>query len=99
MKILKIENGCGYFHRNEAGVSWVPIDAIDKTDLLTLLNLFLENDVVMDDPSEHKLSNEVHKIVYANIFEKLLSLSENKSTFKDESERCYLAELNKYSAG
>lgn len=97
MKILKIEHGCGHFCK-EADGPWSQIDTIDKNDLLILLNLFLENDVEMDDPSEYELSNEVHKIVYANIFDKLVSLLENKSTFKDESERRYLAEINKYSS-
>jgi len=97
MKILKIENGCGHF-RNEVGGVWSEIDTIDKNNLLKLLNLFLDADVEMDDPSEHKLQNEVHKIVYTNIFEKLEALLENKSTFKDDSERKYLTELNKYTS-
>lgn len=97
MKILKIENGCGYF-RDEVDGVWSLIDTIDKNDLLKLLNLFLDTEVKMDDPSEHDLHNDVHKIVYSNIFEKLGSLSENKSAFKDDSERKYLSELNKYSS-
>ncbi|MEP1208168.1 MAG: hypothetical protein ABJM29_00400 [Rhizobiaceae bacterium] len=97
MKILKIEAGCGHF-RKEANGPWSQIDQINKNDLLKLLNLFLEGDVEMDNPSDHELHNEVHKIVYTNIFEKLGSLSESKSAFKDESERKYLSEINKYSA-
>jgi hypothetical protein len=97
MKILKIENGCGHFRKEADGV-WLEIDTIDKNDLLTLLNLFLENEVQMDDPSAHELSNDVHKIVYGNIFDKLVALSESKSTFKDDSERRYLTELNKYTS-
>jgi hypothetical protein len=97
MKILKIENGCGHFRKEPDG-TWSPIDTIDKNDLLKLLNLFLDAEVEMDDPSECELHNEVHKIVYSNIFEKLESLSENKSAFKDDSERKYLSELNKYSS-
>lgn len=97
MKILKIEGGCGHF-RKEADGAWSQIDTIDKNDLLKLLSLFLEADVEMDNPLEHELHNEAHKIVYTNIFEKLDSLSENKSAFKDDSERKYLSELNKYSS-
>jgi len=96
MKILKIDNGCGYF-RKVADGDWLEIDSINKHDLLCLLNMYLENEAQMDDPSEKELSNEVHKIVYSNIFEKLSALAENKSTFKDESERLYIAELNKYA--
>lgn len=96
MKILRIDNGCGYF-RKVADGDWLKIDSINKHDLLCLLNMYLENEAQMDDPSEMELSNEVHKIVYLNIFEKLSALAENKSTFKDESERLYIAELNKYT--
>ena len=96
MKILKIDNGCGYF-RKVADGDWFEIDTIDKHALLSLLNMYLENDAQMDDPSETDLSNEVHKIVYSNIFEKLSALAENKPTFKDESERLYIDELKKYA--
>lgn len=96
MKILKIENGCGLFLGHTSN-EWLHIDKIDKNNLLALLNIFLENEAEMDDPSDHVLQNEVHKIVYLSIFEKFKSLSENKLTFKDESERKYLDELNKYA--
>lgn len=96
MKILKIENGRGHFLK-EADGAWLEIDTIDKHALLTLLNLFLVKEVEMDNPLEHEVQNEAHKIIYSNIFEKLTSLSDNKSTFKDESERLYLEEMQKYS--
>lgn len=97
MKILRIDKGCGYF-RTEADGTWSEIDQIDKNDLLNLLNLFLVTEVEMDSPTEHDLQNEVHKIVYSNIYDKLDALTDSKSTFKDDSERKYLSELNKYSS-
>jgi hypothetical protein len=97
MKILKIEGGCGYFLANSSG-EWCKVDEIDKGELLHLLNRFLGEDVEMDAPDENNLQNDVHKIVYSNIFQKLSALTESKSSFKDDSERLYFDEINKYSS-
>lgn len=96
MKILKIENQKGYYLL-EAGTQWQPIDTIDKNGLLKLLDLFLEDDVEMDSPEDKSISNQAHSIIYGGIFEKLRQLLDDKSRFKDESERMYLNELKKYS--
>jgi len=96
MKILKIEGGRGFFRCNEDG-DWQNIDAIDKNDLLNLLNLFLEEEVEMDSPKELTVSNQAHSIIYTSIHEKLDSLSDERERFKDESERLYLEEIQKYS--
>jgi hypothetical protein len=95
MKILKIDDNLGYFQIAEQK-GWQPIDEIDKDALLKLLDVFLENDAEMDSPDEISLQNQAHAIIYRNIFEKLSSLSDEKSRFKDESERLYIEELKKY---
>lgn len=97
MKILKIEGGCGYFLVNSSK-EWRKIDEIDKSELLYLLNRYLEGDVEMDAPDGDNLQNEVHRIVYSHIFQKLSALVESKSSFKDDSERLYFDEINKYSS-
>lgn len=97
MKILKIEEGCGHFWV-QSSEEWRKIDEIDKEGLLSLLDLFLEGDVQMDVPDEGNLHNEVHRIVYTHIYQKLSSLSESKSSFKDDSERLYFDEINKYAS-
>jgi len=97
MKILRIDGGCGYFLANSSS-EWRKIDEIDKGELLHLLNRFLEEDVEMDAPDGVNLQNEVHKIVYSHIFQKLSALTESKSSFKDDSERLYFDEINKYSS-
>ena len=97
MKILKIEDGCGYFWV-QSSEEWRKIDEIDKDGLLSLLDLFLDSDVQMDAPDEGNLHNEVHRIVYTHIYQKLSSLSESKSSFKDDSERLYFDEINKYAS-
>ena len=95
MKILKIEKDLGYF-QTDVETGWQSIDAIDKDALLKLLDMFLDEDVEMDSPDEVSLQNQAHRIIYRNIFDKLSDLSEEKSRFKDESERPYLDELKKY---
>ncbi|WP_323778702.1 hypothetical protein [Leisingera sp.] len=97
MKILKIENGNGYFWRETPG-EWRKIDEIDKLGLLSLLNTFLNEEVEIDSPEEYDIPNEVHKIIYQHIFGKLQSLSDSKSSFKDDSERRYFEEISKYSS-
>lgn len=97
MKILKIENEHGYFCL-EQNSEWRPIDTIEKTALLKLLDLYLENDVEMDSPEEQSVSNQAHAIIYRGIFDKLSQLADEKSRFKDESETLYLDEMKKYEA-
>jgi hypothetical protein len=96
MKILKIEDENGYFLVDESA-EWQPIDSIDKNDLLKLLDKFLEETVEMDSPQETSLGNQAHSIIYSAIYEKLMQLSQDKNRFKDESERLYLEEINRYS--
>lgn len=96
MKILKIENDNGYFKTCDSG-DWKTIDEIDKDGLMKLLDCFLGSDVEMDDIDENSLSNQAQHIIYRSISEKLSNLKENKSKFKDESDRTYLAAIQKYS--
>ena len=96
MKILEIRDSKGYYRTsNEAG--WEEIDTIDKDGLMALLDHFLLNEVEMDPPDQDKLQNQAQQIVYKSIFDKLDALRENKSKFKDESDRKYLKEIQKYS--
>ncbi len=97
MKILKIENENGFFRLAE-NAEWQSIDTIDKNGLLKLLGLFLDKVVEMDSPEDLSISNQAHSIIYRGIHEKLVSLSDDKNRFKDESERLYLEEINKYSS-
>jgi hypothetical protein len=96
MKILKIDNGNGYYKVSDSS-DWKPIDAIDKDGLTKLLNYFLESDVVMDNLDENTLSNQAQQIIYKSIYDKFSILEENKGKFKDESDRTYLEAIQKYS--
>lgn len=94
MKILKIEEGKGYFSLN--GEQWSPIDQITKENLMQLLNIVLESSVQMDEYTEASISNQAHQIIYRSICEKLVALQGNKDRFRDESDRMYQEEIEKY---
>ena len=96
MKILEIRNNKGFF-RVSAKDKWKEIDAIDKDALIALLDAFLGSEVEMDPPDDKKLPNQAQQIIYKGVFGKLSSLQENKTKFKDESDRKYLKEIQKYS--
>lgn len=98
MKILEIRDNKGFF-RISAKDGWKEIDAIDKDGLMALLDVFLAKDVEMDPPDDQNLHNQAQQIIYKSIFDKLTSLQKNKSKFKDESDRKYLKEVQKYSEG
>lgn len=94
MKLLKIEDSHGYFLGNDS--AFTLIDRITKEDLLRLVNLTLTEEVEFDDYESEALDNQAHQILYRSIFEKLRGLRDRKEEFKDESERLYLQEYEKY---
>ena len=95
MKILKIENGNAYF-KPSIKEEWKPIDEIDKGGLMKILNVFLNSEVEIDTYDETQLQNQAQQIIYKSVSEKFGTLLENKSKFKDESERMYLEAVQKY---
>lgn len=95
MKILKIEDGKGYFAVD--GEKWQFIDEIDKDNLMLLINKVLKDDVSIDEFKSELFGNQAHHIIYKSIYDKISSLSDDKNKFKDESERLYLEALKKYT--
>ena len=96
MKTLKIESSQGHFLTEEDG--YETVDKIDKTILLRLVNLALEDDFEIDEYDEAELKNQAHQIIYKSISEKLNDLHQKRNQFRDESERLYLDEYEKYKA-
>lgn len=94
MKLLKIDNNLGHFL--DGSGEFQPIDRITKEDLLSLVDLTLNEEVEFDEYDEEKIRNQAHQIVYKSIHEKLRSLRDRKQEFIDESERLYLAEYERY---
>jgi len=94
MKILKIENGKGYYISKET--KWNEIDQIDRDGLMSLVDLVLGQDVEIDILDDKGLQNQAQLIIYKSVFDKLKGLSENRSKFKDESDRLYLEAIETY---
>lgn len=96
MKALKIENSQGHFLTEEG--QYETVDKIDKVILLSLVNSALEDDFEIDEYNEENLKNQAHQIIYKRISEKLNDLHNKRNQFRDESERLYLGEYEKYKA-
>ena len=96
MKALEIKNSQGHFLTEEGG--YETVDKIDKAILLRLVNLALEDDFEIDEYDEDKLKHQAHQIIYKSISEKLNDLHQKRNQFRDESERLYLDEYDKYKA-
>lgn len=96
MKILKIEKSQGYYRDAEG--KYETIDKIDKAVLLVLVNLALTDDFEIDEYNEEDLKNQAHQIIYKSISSKLIDLHRRRNQFRDESDRLYLEEYEKYKA-
>ena len=60
------------------------------------MNLTLDEEVEFDEYNDTDLKNQAHQIVYKSVFEKLRELRERRKEFRDESERIYLQEYERY---
>jgi len=94
MKALKIENNQGYFLTEK--YDYETVEKIDKTVLLKLVNLALQDNFEIDVYDENELRNQAHQVIYKSISEKLSDLHQKRNQFRDESERLYLDEYEKY---
>lgn len=94
MKYFKIEKGKGYFLNLEN--EFIEIDKITKDDLLNLSAKAIDSEFLFDVYDENNLHNKAHQIIYKNLIEKFSGLLDNRSRFKDESERLYKDALEKY---
>ncbi len=94
MKILKIDNSQGYYLLDQG--EYAPVDKITKDDLLRLVGLTLGSEVDFDEFTDEKLKNQAHQIIYKSLYEKLSGLKERRDEFKDESDRLYLQEYERY---
>jgi hypothetical protein len=93
MKVLKIEKSQGYFLSTD---EYKPVDKLGKDDLLKLVDMVLAGDIEVDPYDEAELQNEAHRIIYKNVHEKLVDLGKRRAQFKDESERLFHTEYEKY---
>lgn len=94
MKILKIEAGNGFFRSVDG--EYVEVDKINKERLLALVNATLEGEVEFDVYDESALHHQAQRIVYKNIVGKLHDLIGRKQEYRDESEKLFQNEFDKY---
>lgn len=96
MNYSKIENGKVYY-RLDNGEDWIEIDKINKEDLLTLLDKFIEeDDFVLEEFDKEIIKNDVHRIIYEDIYNKFMNLLANKDRFKDGSNNRFKEAFSKY---
>lgn len=94
MQLLKIEDKKGAFLGESD--DFVSIEKINKEHLLRLVDLALTQEVTFDEFDAEALPNRAHQIVYENVYNKLLDLSEKRDAFVDGSERLFLEDYNQY---
>ncbi|WP_218669350.1 hypothetical protein [Massilia sp. KIM] len=91
---MKIENGQGYFRRQDGEYS--ALDKISKDDLLNLIDWALSQEIQIDAYDEVSLKNQAHQIIYKSIGDKLIELTNRREEFRDDSAQLFQAEYEKY---
>lgn len=92
--MLKIDKSQGWFQKPDGG--YEEIDKIKKEDLLRIMEKILDSDIEMDEYNEERIKNQAHQVVYKSIYNNLKSLKDRKEEFKDNTERLYQEQYNKY---
>lgn len=82
MKILKYENNVSYLNVDGKDKK---ILEISKEDILKSLEYIYENeDVEIEEYDKDKIVNEVERIIYENLYNKLNNFKDNKQILKNE---------------
>jgi len=94
MRILRISDHKGQFSLD--GVNYRELDLLVKDDIIKLIDRVINGDTEMDVFDEEKIQHPAHKIIYRNLYNKLLALSADKERFKEESNEMYREAIAKY---
>lgn len=95
MKLLKINNNCGYFRIGND--DYKEIDVLGKDELLSLVNwTFHEDTIEFDEYDETILKNQTHQIIYKSVYNKLKDLRQRRQEYMDEAAQLYLVDYTKY---
>lgn len=97
MKYLKIENNQGFFLKKD---NWIAIDQITKDDLFKFISVILDNgdgEFEMDEFDEEIIQHAAHKIIYKNIYNKLLELKKERDNLQDKVNQQFSTAFQKYS--
>jgi hypothetical protein len=95
MKYLKIDKSKGYYlDKNE---NYKEIDQINGEDIFYILDsIITKEDFEMDEYDEEKPQNQVHRIIYKELYDKFLSFKDQKEEIKNEIDNLYIEAKNKY---
>lgn len=95
MKYLKIDKSKGYYlGKNE---NYKEIDQINGEDIFYILDsIITKEDFEMDEYDEEKPQNQVHRIIYKELYDKFLSFKDQKEEIKNEIDNLYIEAKNKY---
>ena len=94
MQILRINDHKGQFSLD--GENYRELDLLVKDDIIILIDLVISRDIEMDVFDEEKIQHPAHKIIYRNLYNKLLALSAEKGRFKEESDEMFREAITKY---
>ena len=93
--LLKIEEPNGFFLGK--GGDYIPIDKIDKDELLRLVGLILSDENAgIDKFDDSKIKNQAHQVIYRSVSQKLSDLQTRRKEFLDSTARLFLAEYERY---
>lgn len=82
MKILKI-NTSGIAEYSIDGVNYSPISEIGKDEIYTIIRQVIldsSNSLLFDDPTVSTINNEAHKIIYSDLYSKVIELVSKRVT-------------------
>ena len=97
MKILKIENGQGFFY-SFSGKLFKEIDLLDKESLFAMVDYVLKNkDADVEPFIENKINKKAQIIVYKEVSSKLLELISKRDEIINGVEMKYAKALEKYA--
>lgn len=97
MKYLIIEKNRAFYQLNNDISTKKSIDQISKEDLLTLVELCMEEDSFEMDPFDARdIPHAAHQIIYKNIYQKLNDLRLHRVSFTDEKTSLYHKAIDSY---
>ena len=103
MKILKIKDKKGLFinpknwnaqHKEDEHEA---IEKISKTDILDILDYFLDEDIEFDEYDEGQLPNPLQAIIYEKLYEQLKTVRDSKADILKNVEEEFEKAKQKYN--
>lgn len=95
MKYLKIDKSKGFYYSEKN--TYIEIDKISNIDIYYLLDKAInDEDFEMDQYDEAILHHDVHKIIYKEIYNKMLNFIKQKESILFEINNLYADAKRKY---